>query len=78
MSDVRARRWRLMLILGIVLVALGSFIALTSQPVAVRDIGFVPGQEVSPFPARLVGGVMLGAGVALAAAVCGYVLGRRR
>lgn len=76
---------------GVSLVVLGIFFVIASEPVLVQDFAFVgnQGEEfhidangmVSSGPQLLspsTGGVLLGAGVALAAGVVGYVLGRRR
>ncbi|GAB3533659.1 hypothetical protein GCM10027403_08060 [Arthrobacter tecti] len=79
------------LVTGGSLLLIGILIAVLSQPVIVGDFGFIAGKsgEVSVdgngyitnipgFPTRPVGGLLLGGGVALAAAVGGYALGRRR
>ncbi|NJC23975.1 hypothetical protein BJ994_003051 [Arthrobacter pigmenti] len=79
------------LVTGGSLLLIGILIAVLSQPVFVGDFGFIAGQgggvsvdgngyitNTPGFPTRLLGGLLLGSGVALAAAVGGYVLGRRR
>lgn len=86
-----SRGARAVLILGSALLVLGVFIAIASQPVTNTDFGFVAGQASGYsidangniinrpwFLSPTVGGVLLGAGVALAVGVGGYVLGSRR
>ncbi|WP_299169188.1 hypothetical protein [uncultured Arthrobacter sp.] len=91
LSDTARRRAIAVLSVGALLLVLGIFLVVASQPIVVEDFAFVPevGDEVyfdangmiSSRPQYLnpaTGGVLLGAGVALAAGVGGFVLGRRR
>ena len=90
-TDSGWRKAIAVLSVGALLVVLGVFLVIGSQPAVVQDVGFVgrQGQEfhitsngvLSNGPLLLsptMGGVLLGTGVALAAGVGGFVLGRRR
>lgn len=77
--------------LGCVVVIVGVFFVIASRPVGTQDFAFIAGQGqefhldeggvVSNAPqliSRATGGILLGVGVALAAGVGGFLLGRRR
>ncbi|KRF08860.1 hypothetical protein ASH00_04035 [Arthrobacter sp. Soil782] len=90
-TDSGWRKAIAVLAVGALLVVLGVFLVIGSQPAPTQDFGFVGGQGqefhltsngvLSNGPllfSPTMGGVLLGAGVALAAGVGGFVLGRRR
>lgn len=91
MSDAGQRKAIAVMIAGALLLVLGIFFVVASQPIVLQDFGFVGGQgrefhldangmvsNAPPFLSPATGGVLLGAGVALATGVGGFVLGRRR
>lgn len=90
LSDAGRRRAIAVMGLGGLLLVLGVFFVIASQPTVLQDFAFVGGQGqefnldatgmVSNAPRFLspaTGGMLLGAGVALATGVGGFVLGRR-
>ena len=91
LSDAGQRKAVAVMTIGALLLVLGIFFVIASQPIVLQDFAFVGGQGqdfhldangmVSNGPQFLspaTGGVLLGVGVALAAGAGGYVLGRRR
>lgn len=91
LGDAGQRKAIAVMIAGALLVVLGVFFVIASQPIVLQDFAFVDAEQgdefyldangmVSSEPPILgtAGGVLLGAGVALATGVGGYVLGRRR
>ncbi|GAB3551652.1 hypothetical protein GCM10027404_21160 [Arthrobacter tumbae] len=90
-ADPGWRKAIAVLSVGALLLVLGVFLVIGSQPVAMQEFASVGGQGqefhltsngvLSNGPllfSPAMGGVLLGTGVALAAGVGGFVLGRRR
>lgn len=90
-ADPASRKAFAVMAAGALLIVLGIFFTIASEPILVQDFAFVGGQgdqfridgngmvsDAAEFLSPTTGGVLLGTGVALAAGVGGFLLGRRR